>query len=326
MSRKACRLLGITLSVFVAACGQPVPHERTHVRIAGGPRDATFYILARALASLYGQRIVDVDAEGLETRGTNDNIDAVETGRAECGLGSADLVYNAYLRGNIREPRPHQRLRGVAVLFPNVLHIVTRADSGYEALGDLSGKVLAAARPGDVIPERQDLRMEAVGVAIAALAREHVGPRATAIGMEEAVDALEAHRIDAASFYGGYPFRPVTSSAQRFGVHILPFDEFAASLVKGKYPFLKPIVIPAGTYPGQAMEIRTVAVDNVLICRADLPAELVYKLTLTLYSGLPDIRSVHASAQQINPENGASTPIPLHDGAARYYRERELFR
>ena len=71
---------------------------------------------------------------------------------------------------------------------------------------------------------------------------------------------------------------------------------------------------------------RTVAIDNVLICRAELTPDIVYTLARTLFEGLPSIASIHASARQIDPENGASTPIPLHDGAARYYRERELFR
>jgi TRAP-type uncharacterized transport system substrate-binding protein len=75
-----------------------------------------------------------------------------------------------------------------------------------------------------------------------------------------------------------------------------------------------------------ALPVRSVAIDNVLICRAELPPDIVYKMTRTLFESLPSIASVHASARQIHVENGASTPIPLHEGAARYYRERDLFR
>lgn len=176
------------------------------------------------------------------------------------------------------------------------------------------------------MPTGQDSRMDAIDGAIAALAPHHKRPETIAIGMEDAVGALEQRRVDAARFYGGYPFRPVTEAAQRYPIHVVEFDDFASSLAKGRYPFFKPLVIPAGTYPGQANAIRTVAIDNVLVCRAQLPADLVYRLTLTLFRGLSSIASVHASVRQIDPENGAATPIPLHDGAGRYYRERELFR
>jgi hypothetical protein len=85
-------------------------------------------------------------------------------------------------------------------------------------------------------------------------------------------------------------------------------------------------VIPADTYPGQSSPVRTIGIDNVLVCRDELTADLVYKLTRSLYEGLASIASVHEALRQINPENGAATPIPLHDGATRYYRERDLFR
>jgi uncharacterized protein len=299
---------------------------KTRLRLAGGPKDATFDLLAKSLASVYASRLSTVAAEGIESGGTSDNINLVETGAAECGLVSGDLAYNAFLRGTARNADPHQRLRGVAVLFPNTLHLVTRADSHYTSLADLAGRRVAAALPGDVRPGRQDSRMDAVAAAISAVAPSHVRPETTSIGMDEAVVALETRTIDAASFYGGYPFRPVTEAAQRYGIHILEFDEHASGLVKAQYPFLKPIVVPAGTYPGQQHDVRTLAVDNVLICRAELPAELVYQMTRILYDSLAIVAAAHPSGRQINPESGASTPIPLHEGASRYYRERELFR
>ena len=327
--RGSCTIAYLVLCLALLACSRSEPRTAERLRIAGGPRDATFFILANAIASVYARRLPELVAEGLETGGTTENIDAVESGDAECGLGSADLVYNAYVRGTVRVSRPHTRLRGIAVLFPNALHLTTRGDSRLVTLADLAGKRIAAALPGDpsdITTNRAQSRLDAIVSAITTLARHQTPPETVAIGMDDAVGALEHGRIDAAEFYGGYPFRPVTEAAQRYRVHLVEFDDLASSLVKARYPFFKPIVIPADTYPGQTTQVQTIAIDNVLICRADLSTDLVYRLTLGLYEGLPSIASVHASARQINPENGAATPIPLHDGASRYYRERELFR
>ena len=126
--------------------------------------------------------------------------------------------------------------------------------------------------------------------------------------------------FDAAQFAGGFPFRPVSESARRFGIHILDFDDRATSVAKAKYPFLRPVTIPEGTYPGQTQPVRSVAVDNVLICSADLPADLVYQITRALYEGLPEIATVHASASQINPEHGASTSTRCTLPASRLTR------
>ena len=325
MNRRSLLTLAVA-AMTLASCSRTSTAHQTPLRIAGGPKDATFDILAKALASAFNQRVTGIRAEGLETKGTVANIEAVETGLAQCGLVSADLVYNAHTRGTRRRPTPHLKLRGVAVMFPNTLHVVTRGDSALTTLPSLAAKRFAAALPGDIDVIGPDARMDAIAAAIADAAPSHERPETTKTGMDEAVGQLETRRIDAAQFAGGFPFRPVSESARRFGIHILDFDDRATSVAKAKYPFLRPVTIPEGTYPGQTQPVRSVAVDNVLICSADLPADLVYQITRALYEGLPEIATVHASASQINPEHGASTPIPLHDGSSRYYRERELFR
>ena len=326
MKRAWCVVGCLAICAVAASCTPRAAGARSLVRLAGGPRDATFFILANAIASVYTQRLPDVVTQTLETKGTSENLDVMESGEAECGFGSADLVYDAYLRGTARSAQPHGHLRGVAVLFPNVLHVVTRGDSGQVSLADLSGKRLAVAVPGDLGPNRSEPRRDAVTSTIAELSPRHEQPHTHLIGMADAVSELEDRRVDAAIYYGGYPFQPVTEAAQRFSVHFMAFDDLASSLVKAKYPFWKSVVIPAGTYHSQDSAVATVAIDNVLVCRSDLPPDLVYRLTRGLFEGLSSVASVHASARQINPERGASTPIPLHDGATRYYRERELFR
>src|SRR5581483_2633362 len=143
-----CRMRGMTarrttalmcvVAGMAASCSPPPAGKTTvRVRIAGGPPNATFAIVANALAGLYTQRVSNVTGAALSTTGTTENLEAVETGTAECALGSADLVYDAHIRGTARIPHPYTRLRGVAVLFPNTVHLVTRADSTLTTLAAL---------------------------------------------------------------------------------------------------------------------------------------------------------------------------------------------
>ena len=326
MTERLVRISVSVMCVATAACSGAASNERSQLRIAGGPRQGTFFILANALASAYTAQLPDVSAEAVETRASTDNINAVEIGAAECGIGAADYLYNARSHGTVRLSRPHERLRGVAVLYPNTLHVITRADSGLVKLSDLAGKRMTGAFQSDSLRSREEGRMEAIASAIADLSAGHRRPILVPLAAAEAVGALGEHRIEAANFYGGPPYSLVAEAARAYAINILEFDDLATSMVKAKYPFLKPATIPAGTYPGQDKAVRTVAVDNVLMCSADLAPELVYRLTRSLYEQLGAIAAVHPAAREIDPENGASTPIPLHEGAARYYRERELFR
>jgi len=57
---------GLALSVAAESCSRPRASTPVHVRIAGGPRDATF-IPATAFASMYSQRVAGVSVSALET-------------------------------------------------------------------------------------------------------------------------------------------------------------------------------------------------------------------------------------------------------------------
>jgi len=94
--------------------------------------------------------------------------------------------------------------------------------------------------------------------------------------------------------------------------------------VHARHPFIHSASIPASMY-GNHVEIETVGGDMLLSCREDLSEELVYWLTRTLFDSLPELVESLPSLRQMDPEHAQASPIPLHAGAARFYRERELF-
>ena len=100
----------------------------------------------------------------------------------------------------------------------------------------------------------------------------------------------------------------------------------AIDRLRSRFSFFKPAVIPKGTYQGQADDLHTVGIDGLLLCRDDLPEEVVYRFTKALLESIPELSRTQDSARLINASNAPATPVPLHPGAARYYRERDLFR
>jgi TRAP transporter TAXI family solute receptor len=104
------------------------------------------------------------------------------------------------------------------------------------------------------------------------------------------------------------------------GARLLNINGPEVDRLRGDLPLLRRVVIPRGAYPGQSAPVHTVAVDQLLVCRADLDNEVVYELTSVLFDQFPDPRL------RVDPQLAPATVIPLHPGAARYYRERELRR
>ena len=89
---------------------------------------------------------------------------------------------------------------------------------------------------------------------------------------------------------------------------------------------LRVALIPAGTYPTVRGPVHTVGIDTLIACSTDLTETLVYRLTKTFFDVLPELATQVDALRRMDLARAPATPIPLHDGAARYYRERELLR
>jgi TRAP transporter TAXI family solute receptor len=81
-------------------------------------------------------------------------------------------------------------------------------------------------------------------------------------------------------------------------------------------------VIPVGTYPSQTKAINTIAQPNFLAARADVDEDAVYQITKAIYENLPFLNAIHGATKVMAVEKAiAGLPMPLHPGAARYYKE-----
>ena len=313
-------LLTTTLTGLAACRHSPEASDQPprRLRIATGDDSGVYHLLGRRLAEIYNRRLPRVQASVLETTGSGFNVRAVEEGTAELAFSQADVAYLATQQGPRDHPQPYRRLRTVAALYENAVQIVTFADSGVSGLDDLVGRRVGVGAP--------DSGTELAARAI--LASKNLEHRvvAEALGFDELASRIERRLVDAGFFVSSYPLPAIARLNALTSVRLLSIDEPVTLRIRGEYPFLRPTVIPASAYAGQPTHVATVGVDNLLICSSELPAPLVYQLTRALIEALPELASAHAAAATITLEQARSAVIPLHEGAAHYYRERELFR
>jgi len=109
-------------------------------------------------------------------------------------------------------------------------------------------------------------------------------------------------------------------------LRLLPISRTVINRLRGSYPFLEPVTVAANQLHGQNQPVETLGSEWLLVCRSDLSEDLVYQLTREFFAQLPALARDHGEAALIDPEQAPATPIPLHAGAARYYREREVLR
>ena len=91
-------------------------------------------------------------------------------------------------------------------------------------------------------------------------------------------------------------------------------------------PFVA-VMIPANTYTGQDKDVPTAAVVNYLVTSSAGSDDLAYQMTKLIFDSLPELANAHAAGREIKLEAAASgSPVPLHPGAIRYYREKGLIK
>jgi TRAP transporter TAXI family solute receptor len=292
------------------------------IRIATGGPGGTYYPIGSALARAYNEQLPGLRASAEATSGSIFNINAVEQGTVDLAFARADTVYGAFAKGTPLNPRPHTQLRAVAVAFPSVLHVVVTSASRARTLADLRHRPIAYSGPsGDtrVPPIRYSDLVGGNGDPDADSAPEMMPLHLMVKGLTDGTFA-------AGFALSGYPLTLLEALARDVGIRLLEIEPDAAARFRARNPFYKPAILPARAYPGQPEPVGTIAVDNLLVCRADLEEELVHQLTSAFFAAAPKLTQKYQVAVQVDPDLAAATPIPLHPGAARYYREQALLR
>jgi uncharacterized protein len=314
--RSVSQIFGIVL-IAVAGCRAPV-EKKDAVPVV---RMAT--VLGRIttpLAEALNNVLPDHFPARVEVQKTDltvDYVSLIAEGKAELGMIQTDLAYAAYTQGAGQSSTPGRRLRGVAVLYTTPLHLMTRRSSGIHTLMDLRDKRVAVVTIGSPTEFTVKMTLEGVGLSLA-----NVEPGSMPV--EKAIQALRAGEVDAVFGRGNDPSPNIQQIMAVPGMTFVPISGDQIEKIRTHHPFLHSTSIPGGIY-GNHPEIETVGVEMLLACRDDLPDDLVYWITRTLFESLPALAHAFPPLRQIDLEHVQASPIPLHPGAARFYRERELF-
>jgi len=258
------------------------------------------------------ERLPNVNAQVVSDGGSSiTSLTDLRNRRTDVSGTVADVAYLAYA-GQLDEMEGRfDQLRGMAVTGLNPIHLLTAPDIKARSLGELSGLHLSLGAPGSSTALVTERLLLAHGIAPAEV-------RAEKIPNAEMLKQLAQGDVDAAFAMFNPPNQAVTV-AMKAGAHLIDIEGPIVEEMRTQYPYLKRTLIPAGTYPNQPQTVRTIGIDIALVCRADLNEDLVYSLLAAYFATRPAMTPP-------NLDRAPATPVPLHPGAARYYRQRELAR
>ena len=291
--------------------------EVVTIRLSTGFPTGNFRPFSEALVKGYAELMPDVRIQPVETPGSLRNMEALQDGTVDIGLAQAGLAYMAY-NGHLGESgRPLRRIRGIAVLNSSAVHLLVSPSSAIRSMDQLRGRRVGVGPTGS--GAALTARMVLHGLFSPHDVHEFGAPVPRTIAM------LLGNALDAVFTISSVPNDEAKQMTQA-GARLLEVRGPAVDRLRTAYPFLRSEIIPAGAYAGQDQPVRTLSIDVVLLARADLDAAVVRRLTEGLFRMLPRLSAELPFLKGMVPERAPATPVPLHPGAALYYREQELRR
>ena len=324
ISRGLLLASALVLAMSMAPQPQKQPIKTAYFTIETGSSSGSNFAIGSALATILSNPPGSVRCQiktacgppgliavALTSTGTVANARDVALGRVESALVPANIAAAAYQgRDAFKSDGPSKDLRAIGRLYPEAVQIVA-AKGRIRSLADLKGRSIAIDAPGTATNT----------VALDVLAAANI-PRKSLklmeIDADRAADLLAAHRIDGFFLVSAVPSQTVERLAARTPIELVPVGPSMAKRLDAA--IYLPQAIAAGTYEGVG-GVQTVSLGMLWIVSARADNELIRQLTAALWD---DANASFFSGQRVLRDAAHGVPIPLHPGAAQFYRQRGI--
>ncbi len=315
----------VILSIFLGACVEKTeeyelkrPGNRQFVTIATGGTAGAYYPLGGALSNIFNT-IDGIISNSQATGASVENIGLVSSGEAEISFVQNDIAYYAWEGIESFEGKDKIRnIRGMSVLYPEVIQVIATKESKIEKIEDLRGKKVAVGGPGSGTEVNARQILEVHGL-------KYDDMKVDYLSFSEAADQIKNKQIDAAFVTAALPTSAVTEVTQTANIKIIPISKDKVEALELKYPYYTHETIKSGTYKNNDKDVLAAAVMAMLVVPEELDENLVYKLTKELYEQKEVIEKSHARGKDIKLEKALTgMPIEVHPGAMKYYNEKNI--
>ena len=316
-------------------CVAPASAQETHFfRIGAAATAGSFFEIGGVLASAISKPADSLSCEeggncgvpGLvavaeATQGSVENLRMVASGQIESGIAQSDVVSWAYAgTGVFADQGPIKKLRAIASLFPESLHLVVPAAGPIQTLADLKGRRISLGQTGSGTLVDARIVLAASGLTEQDLSVEYLRSGTAAADLSDG-------SLEGVFLIGGVPIPAVRALAATTPIRLIPIPDDVLSRMQEKYGPYDRSIIPADIYPGVGIATSTVGFHALWVVSAEASDDLIFAITKALWNEATrrlldthdpigkDVRLEHAF-------DGLS--VPLHPGAIRFYREAGL--
>jgi len=318
--------VGLAIAGLTSAIA-PAKAEQQFITIGTGGVTGVYYPTGGAICRLVnkGRKEHGIRCSVESTGGSIYNINTIRAGELDMGVAQSDWQYHAYHgsgKETFKEAGPFKELRAVFSVHPEPFTVVARKDAGIKTFADLKGKRVNVGNPGSGQRGTMEVLMKAMGWTMDDLAL------ASELKSAEQSKALCDNKIDAMVFTVGHPSGSIKEATTTCDSVIVEVSGPAVEKLVKDNSYYRVATIPGGMYRGNLDDVKTFGVGATFVSSTNASADVVYQVVKGVFENFDDFKKLHPAFGNLKKEEMIKDGLsaPLHDGAAKYYKEAGLLK
>lgn len=285
------------------------------LKLMTGPQGGVWVPLGGTLKAMFEKAIPGTTVQTLPGAGIA-NVKGVQEGKADFGFGNSISTVDA-VNGRAPFTAKSTNVCQVANLYPQYFQVVVLADSGINSIADLKGKSIAVQTRGNTAEVISQQILQANGMSYDAMGKVNF-----MASYNDAVSLMKDGHAQAFTLGTTIPASSVMDLATARDVKLLPITDKGLAEMKKINAGYNKVIVPAGTYPKQDKDLPVIGYSTHFITQCKLPEDKIYAVTKAMAAHVADMAAVNKAMAKLTPKDMAEDiGVPLHPGAAKYYRE-----
>jgi hypothetical protein len=303
--------------VAVAAAGLlAAPALAQQVTMMTGPQGGSWVPLGGALKGMWEKAVPGLQIQQTPGAGIA-NVRGVDEGKAQIGFANSSTTVDG-IAGRAPYPKQVKNVCQVANLYPQYFQVVASADAKVTSFADFKGKALVTQPKGNTAEILTAMVLEINGLNYQSLSKANFQAAYT-----DAVSLMKDGHAQIFTLGTTAPASAIMDLASARDVQLVPVDDKTMAALKKVNPGYNKLVIKAGTYPKQDKDVPVIGYSTHIVAACDLPEDTVYKMTKAMAENVAAMAAVVKPIAGLTPKDMAvDIGVPLHKGAAKYYKEK----
>ena len=305
-----------TLAAAAVAASFAAPALAQQVTLMTGPQGGSWVPLGGALKGMWEKAVPGLQIQQQPGAGIA-NVRGVDEGKAHIGFANSSTTVDG-IAGRTPYPKQVKNVCQVANLYPQYFQVVATADAKVNSYADLKGKSLVTQSKGNTAELLTAMVLEINGLSYQSLSKANFQAAYT-----DAVSMMKDGHAQVFTLGTTAPASAVMDLASARDVQLVPVDDKTMAALKNANPGYNKLIIKAGTYPKQDKDVPVIGYSTHIIAACDLSEDTVYQMTKAMAENVDAMAAVVKPITGLTPKDMAiDIGVPLHKGAAKYYKEK----